>query len=67
MLLHSNYRYILIVHIYNDETKKYLLIKKLLQYTQVQGTTKSAMYYHHQLSLQEDQGIDMTQVSESVS
>ncbi|XP_046659983.1 uncharacterized protein LOC124353947 isoform X2 [Homalodisca vitripennis] len=31
------------------------------QYTQVQGTTKSAMYYHHQLSLQEDQGIDMTQ------
>ncbi|KAG8315194.1 hypothetical protein J6590_076111 [Homalodisca vitripennis] len=29
--------------------------------TQVHGTTKSAMYYHHQLSLQEDQGIDMTQ------
>lgn len=31
------------------------------QYTQMQGTTKSAMNYHHQLSLQEDQGIDMTQ------
>ncbi|XP_039289747.1 caskin-2 isoform X2 [Nilaparvata lugens] len=32
------------------------------QYTQVvHGNTKSAVYYHHQLSLQEDQGIDMTQ------
>ncbi|XP_054281765.1 uncharacterized protein LOC128999342 isoform X2 [Macrosteles quadrilineatus] len=31
------------------------------QYTQVTGGNKSAMYYHHQLSLQEDQGIDMTQ------
>jgi hypothetical protein len=26
-------------------------------------THKAAVYYHHQLSLQEDQGIDMTQVS----
>lgn len=25
-------------------------------------THKTAVYYHHQLSLQEDQGIDMTQV-----
>lgn len=25
-------------------------------------THKAAVYYHHQLSLQEDQGIDMTQV-----
>uniref|UniRef100_A0A1B6DRJ2 SAM domain-containing protein n=1 Tax=Clastoptera arizonana TaxID=38151 RepID=A0A1B6DRJ2_9HEMI len=31
------------------------------QYTQVPGSTKASMYYHHQLSLQEDQGIDMTQ------
>lgn len=26
-------------------------------------THKAAVYYHHQLSLQEDQGIDMTQVN----
>lgn len=26
---------------------------------------KNAVFYHHQLSLQEDQGIDMTQVSYS--
>lgn len=32
------------------------------QYTQLH-TAKNAVYYHHQLSLQEDQGIDMTQVS----
>ena len=37
----------------------------LLQYTQL-NTAKNAVYYHHQLSLQEDQGIDMTQVSHIV-
>lgn len=26
-------------------------------------THKTAVYYHHQLALQEDQGIDMTQVN----
>ncbi|XP_065218052.1 uncharacterized protein ckn isoform X3 [Planococcus citri] len=30
------------------------------QYTQIHAA-KNAVYYHHQLSLQEDQGIDMTQ------
>lgn len=29
-------------------------------------THKAAVYYHHQLSLQEDQGIDMTQVKQSL-
>lgn len=29
-------------------------------------THKAAVYYHHQLSLQEDQGIDMTQVRQHI-